>query len=405
MRRWWGSVLWMGWLYGQVVIKGAYLHGSSLLPAAPVDILVQGDTIAAIGVGLSAPLGAEIIEARGLHAYPGLVALSTPVGLVEVEAVRATRDQAETGEFNPNALTYTAFNIDSRTLPTLLANGILYAESAPEGSLISGQSALFRLQGRTREEGVVLPQAALYIRPPSLRPYAGLPPERQKKAREEALKAWTTLYELLETAQQWCRGDSAESDLRYAAICPYFRGKQPVVIGADWAEDIEAALALSRRFDFRMAILGGVEALRLASALREAGVTVILQRTHALPPIEDSSWEIAYRLPKALRDSGLTVVLAHNSFWNQRNLAYQGGTAAAYGLSKEEALQLMTEAPATWLGLNRIGRLAVGYKASLILTEGDFLDPATSSVVRAWIEGRPVPLSDNPQEILYRRYR
>ncbi len=404
--RWVSGLLWgFGWLWGQILIRGVYVHGGEVSSEKPVDILIAGDTIAAVGVDLPAGPGYGIIEGRGLHAYPGLVAISAPTGLIEVEAVRATRDNAETGDYNPNALAYTAFNVDSRVLPTLVANGILYAESAPQGSMVAGQSALFRLRGRTREEAVVLPQAALYLYPPSLRPSMGLSPQKQEEARKKALQAWTDLYTFLEKAERWCRGDSAGRDLRYAALCPYFRGERPVVVDADWAEDILAALSLGRRFGFRVGILGGKEALVVASEIKAAGAVVIIQRTHTLPPTEDSPWDAAFKLPQELLKRGIPVVLAHESFWNQRNLAYQAGTAAAYGLSREEALNLVTEAPARWLGLNRIGRIVPGYKASFVLVEGDLLDPATSRVRRAWIEGVEVNLHANPQEILYQRYR
>lgn len=392
-------------LWGQLLIRGVYVHGGAVSSQNPVDILISGDTIAAVGPNLPLPSGYTLVDGRGLHAYPGLIALSTPTGLVEVEAVRATRDNAEVGDYNPNALAYTAFNIDSRLLPTLLANGILYAEAAPQGSVVAGQSALFRLRGRTREEAAVLPQAVLYLYPPSLRPSAALPPEKQEKVRKNALEAWAKLCEFLERAERWCRGDSSEQDLRYAALCPYLAGQRPVVIEAVWAEDIEAALTLARRFGFRAGILDAKEADKVAAQIKAAGAVVIIQRTHALPPAEDSPWDASYTLPARLLEKGVPVILAHESFWNQRNLTYQAGTAAAYGLSPEEALRLITEAPARWLGLSRVGRLVPGYKASLVLAEGDLLDPASSRIRRAWIEGKEVDLAANPQEILYQRYK
>ena len=398
-------LVWSPLLWGQALIRGVYVHGAAVSPQNPLDILIAGDTIAAIGPNPPASAGYTIIDGRGLHAYPGLIALSAPTGLIEVEAVRATRDNAEVGEYNPNALAYTAFNIDSRVLPTLLANGVLYVEAAPQGSVVAGQSALFRLRGRTREEAAVLPQAALYLYPPSLRPSTALPPDKQEKARKNALEAWAKLYEFLEKAERWCRGDSSEQDLRYASLCPYLAGQRPVVIEATWAEDIEAALSLARRFGFRVGILDAKEADKVAAQIKAAGAVVIVQRTHALPPTEDSPWDASFTLPRRLLEKGIPVILAHESFWNQRNLPYQAGTAAAYGLSPEEALRLVTEAPAQWLGLSRVGRLAPGYKASLVLAEGDLLDPATSRIRYAWIEGRKVDLATNPQEILYQRYK
>ncbi len=123
-------LVWSPLLWGQTLIRGVYVHGAAVSPQNPLDILIAGDTIAAIGPNLPASAGYTIVDGRGLHAYPGLIALSAPTGLIEVEAVRATRDNAEVGEYNPNALAYTAFNIDSRALPTLLANGI-YTQRRP----------------------------------------------------------------------------------------------------------------------------------------------------------------------------------------------------------------------------------------------------------------------------------
>ncbi|MCS7153189.1 MAG: amidohydrolase family protein [Bacteroidia bacterium] len=396
-------MLWILWL--QVLIRGAWIHRGDGSLAVQGDVLFQGDSIVQVAPIIPAQPQYKVIEARGKHLYPALIGLNTPVGLVEIEAVRATRDEAEVGEFTPEATAYTAFNIDSRVLPTLRANGILYVEATPRSGLIAGQSSLMRLRGRTREEARVLPSAALHLYPPSLRPSIYASPEDQKKQREQAQAAWKRIEDYLEKAQRWCRGDSAQQNISFAALCPYFQGTKPVVWHVETAEDIEAAVKLSLRYQLRPTIAGGSEAIRLASFLREHRVPVIVVRTHRLPPTEDSPIDYAYTLPKALLDSGLTVILAHESFWNQRNLSYQAGTAAAYGVSPEQALAMITSIPAQWLGLERIGRIAPGYKASLLLCEGDILDVPSSRLLQAWIEGELVDLTDNPQEILYRKYR
>lgn len=397
---------WIGWiLWGQILIRGAWIHrGDGSLPVRG-DVLIQGDSIAAVGPVVTALPGYQVIEAGGKHLYPALIGLNTPVGLIEIEAVRATRDQAEVGDFTPEVCAYTAFNVDSRVLPTLRANGILYAESAPQGGVIAGQSAVMRLFGRTREEAVVKPIAALHLYPPSLRPWLYASYEDQKKAVERAQKTWEALDQYLEKAARWCQGDSSEKDLRLRALCPYLRGEYPVIWHVEAAEDIEAVLHLSQKWGLKAAIAGGSEAPKVASALRKAAVPVILTRTHQLPPAEDAPVDYPYTLPKVLRDSGITVLLAHESFWNQRNLSYNAGTAAAYGLSPEESLSLLTDKPAQWLGLRRLGRIAPGYLASLLLVEGDLLDMPTSTIQKIWLEGREIPLSDNPQEQLFQKYR
>lgn len=396
-------MVWALWL--QVLLRGVWIHRGDGSLAVQGDVLLQGDTIAAVASVLTAQPGWTVIEARGKHLYPGLIATGTPVGLIEVEAVRATRDNAEVGDFTPEASAYTAYNVDSRVLPTLRANGILYVESVPQGGLIAGRSAVLRLTGRTREQAVILPVAVLHLYPPSLRPSVYASPEDQKKTREQAEKSWQRIADFLEQAQRWCRGDSLQQNISYAAMCPYLRAEKPVAWHVETTEDIEAAVRLSRRYNLRAAIVGGSEAPRVAALLRQEKIPVLLVRTHRLPPSEDAPVDYSYTLPRVLSDSGLSVILTHESFWNQRNLAYQAGTAAAYGVPAEKALSMITSEPARWLGLDKVGLIAPGYKASLFLTDGDLLDIPTSRILRLWMEGREIDLSDNPQEQLYRKYR
>lgn len=396
-------IFWGLWI--QILLRGVWIHRGDGSLAVQGDVLISGDTIAAVSSVIAAQPGFTVIEARGKHLYPALVSLGTPVGLIEIEAVRATRDNAEVGDFTPEASAYTAFNIDSRVLPTLRANGILYVESVPQGGLIAGRSCVMRLSGRTREEAVANPVAALHIYPPSLRPSIYIAHEDQKKAHENALAAWKRIENYLEQAKRWCLGDSTEQNISYAALCPYLKGEKPTAWHVETAEDIEAAIKISQKYGLRSAIVGGSEAVRVAEVLRRNNIPVVLPRTHRLPPSEDAPIDYSYTLPKVLLDSGVTVILSHESFWNQRNLSYQAGTASAYGVFSEQAVAMLTSVPARWLGLDRVGLIAPGYKASLVLCEGDITDVASSRVLRLWLEGREVPLSDNPQEVLFNRYR
>lgn len=396
-------MIWALWI--QVLLRGVWIHRGDGGLAVQGDVLLSGDTIVAVSPVIAALPEYTIVEARGKHLYPALIALGTPVGLIEIEAVRATRDNAEVGEFTPEAKAYTAFNIDSRVLPTLRANGILYAESVPQGGLIAGQSCVVRLSGRTREEAAVLPVAILHFYPPSLRPSVYASPEEQKKSRESAITAWQRIDDYLEKAKRWCLGDSGEQNISYASVCPYLRREKPTAWHVEASEDIEAAVRLAQKHGLRIAIVGGSEAPRVAELLRRHGVPVIVSRTHRLPPAEDAPIDYSYILPKVLLDSGITVMLSHESFWNQRTLSYHAGTAITYGVSHEQAVAMITSLPAQWLGLKKLGLIAPGYKASLILCEGEITDVISSRILRAWIEGKEINLADNPQEILFRRYR
>jgi imidazolonepropionase-like amidohydrolase len=97
--------------------------------------------ITAVGKDVAIPEGAEIIDCTGKHVYPGLFDAHSQIGLIEIEAVRATVDTAETGSLNPNVRAEVAFNPDSELIPVTRANGVLLGLSAPTGSLVNGRSA------------------------------------------------------------------------------------------------------------------------------------------------------------------------------------------------------------------------------------------------------------------------
>ena len=131
------------------------------LAGAPIDkgnLLVTDGKIAAVGADVSAPAGAAVVDLAGAEIYPAFITANTVLGLVEVEAVRATVDTAEIGTVNPNARAQVAVNPDSDLLPVARANGVLYAHVVPQVSqpgLIAGSSALMQLKGWTWEDMTV----------------------------------------------------------------------------------------------------------------------------------------------------------------------------------------------------------------------------------------------------------
>ena len=102
-----------------------------------------------IGGDVNLPVEVEVIDVKGKHVYPGLIDANSNMGLVEINAVRATVDERETGSFNPNVKAQVAINPDSEIIPTTRSNGVLLCLTAPSGGVVSGQSAVIQLDGWT----------------------------------------------------------------------------------------------------------------------------------------------------------------------------------------------------------------------------------------------------------------
>ena len=112
-----------------VLLKGGTLHTVTDGVKANHDLLIENGIISQIGENLSAPANSQVVDVSGKQIYPGLIGLSTNVGLVEIGAVRATRDNVETGRATPEVKAHVAYNADSEIIPTLRSHGVTHVQA------------------------------------------------------------------------------------------------------------------------------------------------------------------------------------------------------------------------------------------------------------------------------------
>ena len=386
-----------------VALKGATIHPVSGSDIASGTIVFDQGKITALGADATVPSGAEVIDAAGKHVYPGLISANTVLGLIEIGAVRSTVDTAESGRINPNARSITSVNPDSELLPVARANGILTALSVPEGGLLSGQSAVIRLDGWTPEAMAVRPSAALHVRWPEMRinrdARASKSPEDQQKEIDKSIK---TIRDAFAIARSYWQARKApppdfESDQRWEAMMPVFDGKLPVFVHANTLAQIEAALAFAKEVQIKITIVGGNDAWRMTQQLKETDTPVIISLPTALPPRRDDPYDSQFANAARLHQAGVRFCIARagrdSEGAHERSLPYEASMSAAFGLPKEEALKAVTLYPAQLLGVaDQLGSLEVGKAATLIVTNGDPLDLPTN-VELAYIDGRKIDLS------------
>lgn len=401
-----------------VAITGPTIHPVSgpVIPAGA--IVFEGGVIRAVGTSVEIPPAALVLDGRGKHVYPGLIAASTTLGLSEIDLVRSTKDYEEVGAINPNARADVAFNPDSESIPVARANGVLTAHVVPLGTLLCGRSAVMRLDGWTNEDLAVKAPAALHlIWPGAVTPGLWDTDEQKKKAREGREKQLTDLREAFVAARSYLRARDAsgergvphhDTDTRWEAMLPVLRGELPVLVTANRVEEIREAVAWAAAESLRMIVLGGAEADQAAPLLREHHIPVIVSNVLRVPSRRDLPYDQPYRLPAALRDAGVAFAIASSgkssAAPHQRNLPYEAAMAAAFGLTPEEALRAITLSPAGILGVaDRLGSLEPGKAATLIVTDGDILEIPTQ-VEQAFVDGRQLNL-DSRHKQLDRKYR
>lgn len=371
-------------------------------------IVIRDGRIAAVGANVSVPANAKVIDAAGLSVYPGLIDSGTTLGLSEIASVPGTVDTTEIGDFNANMKALTAVNPHSELIPVARANGITTALTSPQGGLISGQAALINLDGWTPPEMALKSPAAMRMNYPRLSfrgrgdffAPAGQTTEAMRQQRDRQLEA---LKKKLEDAQAYLKAKEAAAqdkslparpvDLVLEALIPVLKGELPVLTAADTEREIRGAVELADQFKLRLIIAGGDDAPKVASLLKEKNIPVIIGPVLSLPEHEDDPYDGPYALAGELFKAGVKFAFQTASDANARWLPFNAGTAAAFGLPKEEALKGVTIYPAQIFGVDHlVGSIEVGKLANLIVTDGDPLEFRTK-VKHLFINGRPVDLT------------
>jgi imidazolonepropionase-like amidohydrolase len=394
-----------------IALTNATVHTASGSTLTKATVVFDNGIITDVGVGAPVPPNTRVIDCKGAHVYPGFIAPMSTLGLVEIEAVRATRDMAEVGPFNPNARAETAYNPDSDIIPTVRSNGVLLANVAPQGGTVSGQASLMRLDGWTREDIAIRRVSGLVLAWPSMDVstawWVRTSAEEQKKQIEENVRS---VYRTFEEARAYsvaarAKVDTTKRDIRFEAMRGVFEDSVPVFIEASSRRQIEAALAFMEHFGVRIVLVGAQDADLVVPQLQRAGVGVIIPRVHSLPSRDEDEYDRPFALPRVLAEAKIPFAFSDNGAWQQRNLPFHAGTARAFGLSEDDAIRGLTLWPARILGVEAsYGSIEKGKSATLFVSTGDALDSRANNVVAAFIDGRELDLT-NRHKRLAKKYR
>ena len=396
-----------------VALVGATIHPISGPTLQNGTLLFNKGRIAKIGKGIPIPAGSQVINLKGKHIYPALFDSMTNTGLVEVKAVRASVDEAETGTINPNVKAQVAVNPDSELIPVTRSNGILLTLTAPTGGTVSGQAAVIQLDGWTWEDMTLQASAGMIIKWPNMAAVADWWVEKSAKQQiEDRDKTLKNLRKTFENAEAYRRARKANVkdqayDARWEAMIPVLAGKVPIIVHANEIQQIQAAVAFASEHKLKMILFGGYDAPRCAQLLKKHQIPVIVGGVYRLPQKRHDPYDEAYTLPERLRQAGLKFCISSYGRFgaaNVRNLPYHAAIAAGFGLPEDEALKAITLSPAEILGVrDRVGSLQAGKDATLIITTGTPLE-TTTQVEAAFVQGKPVQLNDRHKR-LWRKYQ
>ena len=353
----------------------------------------------------------EVIDVTGQHVYPGFILPDTDLGLVEISAVRATVDNVEEGTLNSNVRSLVSYNTDSELIPTFRFNGILLAQITPQSGLISGTSSVVQLDAWNWEDAAVATDNALHLHWPSRFSnefdYSTFTLNRvPNKQYQEERRSVQTLFA---DAKAYAEAEQPTTvNLKLEALRDLFDSTKTLYLHSNEAKEILEAVLFAEQYQIpKVVLVGGSGLLTVKDFIKDRKIPVVLENVHQLPDHSDSDVNLPYKLAYLLHQEGILVSLAYNEGMTarSRSLPFLAGTTVAYGLDKEEALQLITANTAEVLGIaDRVGTLEEGKQATLFVSEGDALDMRTNRLTHAFIDGRQLTLPAMQQE-LYQKYK
>lgn len=395
---------------GQVVGKNE--NGSVLLTNATIHTVTDGTMTGSVQIenGIITGVGSLIpnddikaIDCSGLHIYPGMIDGGTTLGLTEISSVSLTNDANEIGEFTPHAKALTAVNPNAVAIPVTRVNGITTVITKPTGGLFPGTAALINLVGYTPDQMYAGFEAVVVNFPSSAKRHRWdrRSEEDRKKESDKALKTLDNAWKKAKLHTSLInKGQKTKYNPDLDALVGVVNGEVPLMIEVNKKDDIMNAIKWVRKNEIKAIFTGCSEGFRVVDSLAASGIPVITGPMMTMPPRESDRYDRAYSNAGLMANGGVKVALRTNETENVRNLPFEAGFAAAYGMGKEEALKAVTINPAQIFGLgDQLGSIEKGKIANIIVTDGDPFETKTQ-VKQVFINGWEVPM-ESRHTLLY----
>lgn len=405
--------------FGKYAIINAEIHTVTNGVIRQGTVLVNGKNIEFVGTNAKITDEYEVIDASGKRVYPGFIDSHTYLGLVEISAVPVTVDNAEVGNYNPQMRAFTAINPTAAAIPVTRVSGVTTVIAAPSSGRISGKATLINLYGYSPDSMAVASNAALQMSWPSMGGGGGgfggggfggqqRTPEQIREAFEQNLREIQGYFDRARFYDQMMDAYEAnpsgkkrpDKDQQMDAMREVVDGSIPVIVTVNNERDILEALKWIEKNKHMKFVLASVaEGWRVADKIAAAGVPVLVGPMLRTPTRAYDNYQRPYQNAGLLAKAGVKVAIMSGDTENVRNLIYNAGYAATYGMGVEDAVKAITINPAEIFGVSdKVGSITAGKMANLFIADGDPFEPATN-VEQVFIGGHKIPMVSRQNQL------
>ena len=378
-----------------ICIKNGTLHTAVSKETFIADILIDGGKIVKIGKGLSAD-GAEVIDATGLHVYPGFVEAHCHIGLDGYGIGYEGHDYNELNDpVTPQVQAIDGINPFDPCMKMAAKAGVTCFATGPGSSnSIGGTFAAIKPVG-TRVDNMIVKF------PVAMKCAFGENPKRcyQKQGISSRMTNAAKIREALNKAKVYkakieAAGDDASKlpayDQKSEALIPVLNHEIPLKAHAHQANDIFTAIRIAKEFGVGLTLEHVTEGHMIVDELAKENLPLAVGPTfgHASKfELQNKTWETPGILAKAgchvsiITDAPVTPLLY---------LPLCAGLAIKAGMDEYEALRAVTINPAEHIGIaDRVGSLEEGKDADVVIVDGCPFD-VTGVIKHVLINGEKV---------------
>lgn len=365
-------------------------------------IVVRDGRIVSAGANVTVPAGIQTIDAGGAIVTPGLIAVNSALGLIEVSSLRETADnRTHSSGISASFDVQYGLNPASTLIPVARLGGITRAVVVP-GYDDSDQERELPFAGKAAFISLGQGDSILYRAGVGMVLEVG--EDGASRAGGSRAAEFVQLRQIFDLARRPPR-DEYPFDLSQAdidAMKPVLAGQMPLIVTVHRAADIRQVLKLAREYRLKVILNGAEEAWEVADEIAAARVPVLLNPTSNIPSSFDMLGE-SLRNAAVLHKAGVELAISGNDGGHRvRDMRYNAGLAVSRGLPYSAAIEALTLGPARIFGVaDQLGSIAPGKSADLVIWDGDPLEPLTQPKA-IFVSGRQQPLESRATELAER---
>jgi imidazolonepropionase-like amidohydrolase len=371
-------------------------------------VVIAKGLIQAVGTNVTIPPEAWVIDGTGLTVYPGLIDAGTNLGLAQDDDAkkRGAGPAASGPEDRPGTTPWRVaadeLKTDDKRIESWRNAGFTTTLTVPDGGVFPGQASVIDLAGDRPGDFAVRPRATV---PVSFKPvggFFGFPDSlmgtiayvRQVLDDTSWYAQAEPIYQANPTKTERIPYDHTEFILSRA-----LQNNEVVLLPANNSIQIIRALRLADEWKIRAVLYGGQQGYEVAAALAASNIPVLVslkwpeRAKDGDPEAEQTLRTLRFRdrapgTPAALAKAGVKFAFYSDGLATPKDISNNLKRATDAGLAPEAALRAMTLDAADILGLSdRLGSIAPGKIANLVITDGDIFKEKTK-VKHVFVDGR-----------------